>query len=287
LNLTDVWSALDNDLRPAITCLITIALDPFEPIPVEVVQAREIRTFQKDRAPGRNGQPGGETWPPFHRDLHNVNGTIKSEQPLEDLRLILIGLGTKSASPAPAAAPSPTAAQLTQNKRQLERFGFNVPVIANETATQFDFELNELPVGQFHLALSVAGWSEVMVYEFAVPVDEQPEQSSLHLALTLESTPRPRYQVSGTLKGGDNLKGHRLLLSGWGLPRAREVETFTKSAKSGSFSFEAPSGDYVLLLKNENNEDVASFDVVVPPGDTAGRRQASPASKRRYNATNN
>jgi hypothetical protein len=43
-NATDVWSVLDNEMRPAIPCTITMPLDPFEPQVGPIVISREIRT---------------------------------------------------------------------------------------------------------------------------------------------------------------------------------------------------------------------------------------------------
>jgi hypothetical protein len=42
-NVTDVWQTLDNDMRPAIGCIITLALDPYAPLTVPLVRARELR----------------------------------------------------------------------------------------------------------------------------------------------------------------------------------------------------------------------------------------------------
>lgn len=45
-NLTDVWSVLDNELRPAINCDLTIALDPLDAWEGPLVRTRELRVAQ-------------------------------------------------------------------------------------------------------------------------------------------------------------------------------------------------------------------------------------------------
>lgn len=44
---TEIWGVLDNELRPAITCTLTVALDPFAPLIGPLVQTREIRLSQR------------------------------------------------------------------------------------------------------------------------------------------------------------------------------------------------------------------------------------------------
>jgi hypothetical protein len=46
-NPADVWSALDNEIRPAIICTVTLAINPYEPITTPMVQEREIDFLQR------------------------------------------------------------------------------------------------------------------------------------------------------------------------------------------------------------------------------------------------
>lgn len=39
----DIWSALDNELRPAISCVITLALNPYQPVTGPLVRTRDLR----------------------------------------------------------------------------------------------------------------------------------------------------------------------------------------------------------------------------------------------------
>jgi len=41
-NPTDVWNVLDNEMRPAIVCILTLAFDPYAPAPVTLVRTREL-----------------------------------------------------------------------------------------------------------------------------------------------------------------------------------------------------------------------------------------------------
>lgn len=45
-NTTDIWSVLDNEMRPVIAFVVTLALDPYTPMRVPLVRGREIRVGQ-------------------------------------------------------------------------------------------------------------------------------------------------------------------------------------------------------------------------------------------------
>jgi hypothetical protein len=49
LNPTDIWGVLDNDLRPCLSCIITLTLEPHRPIQVPVVRTRELRMVDMER----------------------------------------------------------------------------------------------------------------------------------------------------------------------------------------------------------------------------------------------
>lgn len=84
----DIWSALDNELRPAIACTITLALNPYQPLTTPLVRTRELRV--------------GQAAEPLERQLNEtmgpeifwtIGGVVRSDKPLEDLRLTLIEKG--------------------------------------------------------------------------------------------------------------------------------------------------------------------------------------------------
>lgn len=57
---TDLWGVLDNELRPAISCLITLSLNPYQAVSGPVVRTRELRFHLDDAsAPDRIWLVGG------------------------------------------------------------------------------------------------------------------------------------------------------------------------------------------------------------------------------------
>ncbi|HSJ52938.1 MAG TPA: DUF4255 domain-containing protein, partial [Anaerolineae bacterium] len=42
-NATDIWNVLDNEMRPGIALVVTLALDPYAPIVAPLVRGRELR----------------------------------------------------------------------------------------------------------------------------------------------------------------------------------------------------------------------------------------------------
>ena len=85
-NATDIWSVLDNEMRPAISCNITLALSPFAPVTGPLVRARELRFSQfsdltPQEAPSRN------YW--------TIGGTVQTSEPLDSVRLMLVERGAE------------------------------------------------------------------------------------------------------------------------------------------------------------------------------------------------
>jgi hypothetical protein len=81
-NPTDVWNVLDNEMRPAIACIITMALDPYLPVTAPLVREREVRFFEQ---PLRQAAPANSYW--------TIGGTVHSDRPMEELRLTLVERG--------------------------------------------------------------------------------------------------------------------------------------------------------------------------------------------------
>ncbi|MGQ9683351.1 MAG: Pvc16 family protein [Anaerolineae bacterium] len=50
-NPADIWSALDNELRPAIACVVTLALNPYQAFTGPLVRTRELRFGQAQGLP--------------------------------------------------------------------------------------------------------------------------------------------------------------------------------------------------------------------------------------------
>jgi hypothetical protein len=87
-NPADVWNVLDNEIRPAIACIVTMALDPYRPITGPMVRTRELR-FGQAAVPPR--QQLDE--PARPETFWTIGGTVHSKEPLEAVRLTLVERG--------------------------------------------------------------------------------------------------------------------------------------------------------------------------------------------------
>jgi hypothetical protein len=85
----DVWSALDNELRPAITCTITLALNPYETFSGPLVRTRDLRFGQATDLPDRQQFDEGTGQDQFWM----VGGRLQSQEPLQNVRLTLVERG--------------------------------------------------------------------------------------------------------------------------------------------------------------------------------------------------
>ncbi|MFC2023858.1 DUF4255 domain-containing protein [Chloroflexota bacterium] len=89
-NPTDIWNVLDNEMRPVIALIITMAFDPYVPTVTPLVRTRELR-FGPSPVPSWQQLEEG-----VDPDLFwTIGGTLRSDQPLdaEHVRLILIEMG--------------------------------------------------------------------------------------------------------------------------------------------------------------------------------------------------
>jgi hypothetical protein len=88
-NPTDVWQVLDNEIRPAIACILTLALDPYEPVVAPLVRTRELRFGQA--VPPTSQQELDER---AGQDVYwTIGGTVQSKEPLEEMHLVLLEQG--------------------------------------------------------------------------------------------------------------------------------------------------------------------------------------------------
>jgi hypothetical protein len=87
-NPADVWSALDNEIRPAIVLMATLAVDPYQPLVTPLVRTRQLRI-------GQSAEPSIEALVEgFEPDvLWTIGGTVHTDTPLEDLHLTLVEQG--------------------------------------------------------------------------------------------------------------------------------------------------------------------------------------------------
>ncbi len=91
-NPTDLWNVLDNEVRPSISYIVTLAMDPWQEIATQIVRTR---TFRLGQARGLPFQP--DLQPDDDRvDLTLIGGVIRSQrdqEPLPNLDVALKGTG--------------------------------------------------------------------------------------------------------------------------------------------------------------------------------------------------
>jgi hypothetical protein len=84
----DIWSALDNELRAVIACVITLSLNPYQEFTGPLVKTRDLR-FGQAADPTRQQLDEGAEQDRFWM----VGGTVRSQKPLENARLSLLERG--------------------------------------------------------------------------------------------------------------------------------------------------------------------------------------------------
>lgn len=86
-NPADLWSAMDNELRPAVSCAVTLALNPYQAFTGPLVRTRELRFGQAAALPlfERLPQPAEALWA--------VGGALRGAGPFAGLRLTLVERG--------------------------------------------------------------------------------------------------------------------------------------------------------------------------------------------------
>jgi len=129
-NAPDLWGVLDNELRPAVSLVVTLAFNPYARIEGPLVWTRELRVGQAAEQPGKplNGKfaSGAEA-----EKFWMVGGTLtSSELPVKDLTLTLVERG------------------LTVAVR---------PENADETSQTGSFTIGNLLPGEYTLGVSVQG----------------------------------------------------------------------------------------------------------------------------------
>ncbi len=89
-NPTDVWNVLDNEIRPAIACTVTVAIDPYQVVVTPLVRTRELRVGPMATPPQQ--QPDEQA--ALDR-LWTIGGWLRSDRPLEpeQVRLLLVERG--------------------------------------------------------------------------------------------------------------------------------------------------------------------------------------------------
>ncbi|HKZ69986.1 MAG TPA: Pvc16 family protein [Anaerolineales bacterium] len=86
---SDIWNVLDNQQRPAIMMVATLALDPHEPITAPLVRTRELR-FGQAAEPAVSQQI---TESDRSNGYWTIGGTIRSKTPLNKVSITVIESG--------------------------------------------------------------------------------------------------------------------------------------------------------------------------------------------------
>jgi hypothetical protein len=84
----DFWSVMDNQQRPGIPFVVTVAIDPFAPITAPVITTRTTRFGQVPE-----GQPGRSSAAAGMDEYLRVSGRVRSARSLEGARLTLVERG--------------------------------------------------------------------------------------------------------------------------------------------------------------------------------------------------
>lgn len=87
-NPADVWSAMDNEFRPAIVLTVTLTVDPYQPLVTPVVRSRDLR-FGQSRQPAQE-RLIEEAEPEV---FWTIGGSIQTDKPLQELSLTLVERG--------------------------------------------------------------------------------------------------------------------------------------------------------------------------------------------------
>jgi hypothetical protein len=91
-NPAEVWSALDNEMRPSVSYIVTLSLDPWKEITAPVVRTRTLRTGQSNTLPSQR-QLTEET----RAEMQSIGGQIteagKDGAPVSGVDVAIKGTG--------------------------------------------------------------------------------------------------------------------------------------------------------------------------------------------------
>ncbi len=88
-NAADIWGVLDNELRPALSCIVTFAVNPYAPITGPLVRTRDLRVGQAaGPTPAQKLMAGVEP-----DRFWMVGGALRTAEPLEALNMTLLERG--------------------------------------------------------------------------------------------------------------------------------------------------------------------------------------------------
>ncbi|NEP84468.1 MAG: hypothetical protein F6K39_43965 [Okeania sp. SIO3B3] len=150
LNPADVWSALDNDLRPSLNCMLTVAFDPFQPIELPMVSGRSVNVGYLSGRRGRSStvdisRKGDKHFNP-ERAFYKISGAISCADPFEPIGLVLHGWGRRDGQP--------------------------LFLESNDALTAYKFEIPEITHGDYQLELIIDSNEPSLSYTLLVVPDQ-------------------------------------------------------------------------------------------------------------------
>lgn len=97
LSPADLWSSVDNELRPVIACTLTLPLNPYAEVEMPLVRSRELNIGPM-LGSGESEQlaNSSDAWPPTESLIYNIEGDIHTKQPLSNLQLQLFSYGEEN-----------------------------------------------------------------------------------------------------------------------------------------------------------------------------------------------
>jgi hypothetical protein len=92
-NPAEVWSALDNEIRPSVSYLVTVAIDPWQEVEGPAVRSYTMRTGQATNLPGVTRLDEDA----IQEDRVTMGGQVRSKgkdkSPLSDIEVAIKGTG--------------------------------------------------------------------------------------------------------------------------------------------------------------------------------------------------
>lgn len=94
-NPAEVWSALDNEVRPSISLMVTLAMDPWEEIIEPLVQQVRVKTYQGRPVLGEDGEVASWQNTAFNMETSMIGGLVRDTNgnPVPYAKVALEGTG--------------------------------------------------------------------------------------------------------------------------------------------------------------------------------------------------
>ncbi len=80
-----MWSALDNEMRPVVSCILTLSINPYRVLTSPLVRTRDLGFGQARRPASMQFDQPDEV-----EHFWTIGGIVRSEQPVADMRLVLV-----------------------------------------------------------------------------------------------------------------------------------------------------------------------------------------------------